>query len=371
MELRLRGSEAEYTTWKMEPHKPGKLFWVPRITGKIKLTSKKIKISAPYRTEPAIIDLSRMMPAYRKGAQYGGGAVTIAIKPRINIDINILYGRNKIVIENTDRKLIVEHAIRLFQKLINADFSVKVHVDENLRLQHMGVGSTGTLFTSLIFGLNELFNRPFSLTDLAKFVSLHYSEESNKKTLLPALTTGGSFWNAIRGGINVVGGDFQPVFSSKLPADWSGLLILAKFTQTSTSYDEQPELKIMDIVRHCDRFDAGKIAYWVLMDLVPAIVHQDLAKCGEIFWNLHLNTIRDYPPMISTGLYNLFTSMLELRYKYEFSIVYLSSAGPSIIVIDKKDKIAKMLPVLKKDLRNDYKIINIVLDNQGIVTKKY
>lgn len=367
--LILRGSETENATWDLVPFKVGTSFWLPDKKNKNKpkpVYGKQIEIEVPFRVTPIILDLSRFAPTGIKLREYGAGEVTLAISSTLKLRLQLTKDNKDLEIKDTDRKVIVSHLIKIFQKATNIKFGVKIKVSCDETLSHMGLGTTPTLLSAVALGLNELCGSPLSHRTLCKLVSYNYGEESSQDNnfLIPGLTTGGAFWNCVYGGVNVVSGNFEQIFHSKLPDNLKILIGLPSIKEKQWA-EKGFEIPIMDIVRKYDRFDGGKISHWVLMKLLPAIIDQDINKIGEVIWDITLNTAKAIPPIIRHGVFNVFDLIAEL-YINQVEIVFISSAGPAIVCMTQNNKKLDLIKGLFKKYQIKKTIITAI-NNQGVV----
>jgi predicted sugar kinase len=365
MNLKLRGSECDCIEWKLSPFKVGKIFWKPK-KRKLEFKKSEISLSIPYRVAPIILDLSKFSPTGVQQNSYGAGELSLAVNPGLELSIELLK-KSEITIEGTNREAVIMHMILIFRKLIGKDFGVRIKVKENDKLTHMGLGTTPTLFSGVAIGINALLGKPFKEEELAMLVSFNYGEEfsKSKEYLVPGLTTGGAFWNSLKGGVTLVSGSYQLVFNDKLEGDPFVLIGIPRKREKDVQNAEKGfEIPIMDLVRKYDRFDAGKICYWTLMNLLPAIKLRKIKEIGEIIWDVNLNTAKAFPPMIKHKSFESFPLMTEL-YSQGNEIVFLSSAGPSIVAVTSNKKIAKKIYE-----KYNFDVFEAKLNNTGIILKE-
>lgn len=370
MNLKLRGSESDEIEWNLKPLEIGHAFWLPKIKRLDikKLKNKSLTIEVPYRLAPIVLDLTRFCPTGTKQINYGPGEISIAIGPKLIIQIKLLNSK-EITIRGTKRSSIVKHVVLLFRKLLEEQFGVEISIKGELKLEHLGIGTSAVLFSGLSIGLNKIFGDILALEELTKFVAFNYCEESrdSEDLVVPGFTTLGAFWCCINGGINVVSGDFELAFNEKFPEKVSVLLGFPKLSKeevieiTSERSKKGFEMNVMDFVRHHDRFDAGKTCYWVLMDLIPSIKQGNLKRAGEVIWSTNWNTIKSIPPILKHGSFEAFPLMTDL-YSKGAEIVFLSSAGPSIAAISTKLKIKELNSIFKK---YGYETLEVCIDNKG------
>jgi len=366
MEIKLRGSEADIIKWRVLPFRPGTCFWLPKKLIKNKEhnpLSTYASFYFPYRIAPIILDLSYFTPStcYKQVHSMGAGEVTIGIKNYLKLEIELTLNKDKIRIKGSRRKVILKHGLLIFRRVINKSFGAKIRVKEPKQLIHSGLGTTATLFSGLMISLNYMFGRPINWSTLCKLVCLNYGEEAGK-LLFPGFTTGGAYWNSLLGGFNIVSKDFRLIFHAKLPQNLRVAIGIPKQHKGKSS-QKSFEMKIFDLVRKYDRFDAGKISYWILMRLLPAIIEKDLEKIGEILWDININTAKSIPPIFEYRFFKIFPLMSELKDLIKCEVVFLTSAGPSIVCITSDDsKLRKAIDIFEK---YDFSYIHTAIENRG------
>jgi len=370
MKLELRGSENDKIIWNFKPFKVGHSFWLPQKKNeKIKNIEQTIILKVPYRVVPTVLDLTRLSPTGTKQLNYGGGEIAIAINPKLEIKLKIRKD-NKIIINGTDREVIIKHAVLLFRKIVHKNFGVDIQIKKEIKLTHMGLGSSAVVFSGILLGLNKLFNNLLSKDELSKVVAFNYGEEyrNSKNFLVPGFTTLGAFWSALNGGINIVSGDFKLAFHEKFPTNVKCLLGYPKLNKNEkiefTLEHAKKGFKIntMDVVRHFDKFDAAKKCYWILMDFIPAAREKNIKKMGEVIWNIEIDTIHLIPLIITRGRFEVFHLLSELYFNGA-EITFLTSGGPSIFVASNKLDYKDMEKIFKK---YGYETLKVSVDNKGL-----
>lgn len=365
----LRGSESDITVWNPKPFPIGTTFWLPVPSGKkvvIKF-GQKISVKVPLRVSPIILDLSRFVPTGVEVREYGAGEVTIAVNSYVEVKLYLVKD-GKVSVKGTDKKSVIRHAVEIYKKASQADFGIDIEVLANKDLSHVGLGTTPALISAVILGINSLCENYFNNRELSKLITLNYGEEfsTDKNLLIPGISTGGAFWNCIFGGMNVTGGNFTNVFSSKFEPNLD-LVIGIPVTKGRQWAEKGFEIPIMDLVRKYDRFDAGKICHWVLMRLIPAIIDNDVKKIGEVFWDITLDTAKAIPPIIKHGVFSTFDLLAEM-YVNNVDGAFLSSAGPLVGCFSLNNKKTKLIGDLFDKYSIPYSIMKI--DNLGLIIKE-
>jgi len=377
MSIKLRGADSDLIKWDFAPFKPGKIFYIPQLTNKPKLKKGKFKISAPKRVTftPLIVDLTRIYPSYTPALSHCAGGVSLAVEDRtiIEIEINKSLSRNLLVhVNNERRRLLVKHAIKLFQRVTNLNFACKVNIFENYEKIHVGIGSSLSIFSSIIYSLNTLFGKPLDEMEVIKFIMLNYAENYNSKLLMPTLFSGVGIWSIVKGGINVIGGDFTLILHKRIPSYWRGFLLVPKDISIPFEYKKSPEISYINIIRFSERFDASKTAYWMLMKFIPALIKNDLKAMGKLIWYSSISTIKALLPILKLKHYSFFEIMEKLHLGHKFEVVSLTSAGPGIYVLyDGRNKNYQEVKniLYKEGISKQYKVMPLNPTNRGIMLK--
>jgi len=121
---------------------------------------------------------------------------------------------------------------------------------------------------------------------------------------------------------------------------------------------------LMNKARNLDYRDRELKAYMFLMDLVPALERDDLSKIGDIIWEIEFRgSKRAEVEHHSYGIYHYMSMLREAKLEF----VGMSSVGPSIAVVTKKDK--KAMEKLLKPMGLSI-AISTKVDNKGLTVTR-
>lgn len=144
---------------------------------------KSVDIAAPARIHFSLFDYTKMKPPRPGGG--GVGISTSVFKTKINISVDDSRKRNNNLPPST------RHIVLLFEKLAayNKD-NVHIRITSEVPYSHHGYGSNVALNTSIFYGLNVLFGKPFSERDIYDILTHNYVENTDDQQVHWGFDTG-------------------------------------------------------------------------------------------------------------------------------------------------------------------------------------
>ena len=117
---------------------------------------------------------------------------------------------------------------------------------------------------------------------------------------------------------------------------------------------------LMNRARSLDYRDRELKAYLVMMDLIPALVKDDLRRIGDVIWEIEFRGSKRAE--VEHNSFEIYQYMAKLR-EAGFEFVGMSSVGPSISVITEKSRqeLEQVIAQFGLDIAIETKI-----DNEGI-----
>lgn len=360
--MKVRASSYDYVEWDVDSFKPGKLFWKPNISRKVKIGDRnKIIINIPCRFDPTVLDLTKLQPTTKEN-DFKAGALGFAGKMYTTAEIELI-NKQEIITDN----ILAEHIAKIFSLITGYRGGFKTSVKAH-KYTHVGFASTASQCEAVAYGINILLGQPLDQGELVRFIAHNYGEESELKKdyLTPGIYTGSSGNLAYKGGIGITSSDCELVIWDTYP---DGSKIIAGIPNIPSA-GKGPETSDVDVfsldwVRHIDRFNAAKVCYWLLMDFAPALKQHDLRKMGSVLYDIVFCGTKG-APLIALHSVDLLGTILEMRLK-GVEACFMSSAGPGLIAITKDNgDVAK--EIFKK---HNFEIVEIKPDNNGLTYKLY
>jgi len=220
----------------------------------------------------------------------------------------------------------------------------------------------------LSLAANLALGSPFSEREIVKLDANNYVEKGPVKDMVfPGQSTGASGWVALKGGLCVVVSDNELAYQGKMPEDCHVVIGIPPLTEILNQdegkgiAESDVEMPFLNKLRHYDRFNSAKIAYWTLMEMIPAVIAGDMKRFGDIIWDMVLTGSKGVPTILAHGTYKPLDCMLDIR-KTGAEACFVSSVGPSIVTITSDKNLQNVREVFQK---YKHQIIEPGFDNKG------
>ena len=260
------------------------------------LSGRVIHTEVPARIHLSVLDMTRFSPGHP-----GGGGLGYAIRMYARSEVRI---REVFVSDGDDdsesgeldiridarRSSIVEHVSRVFLKHLGLSGSLEV-MGAGHDINHMGLGSTSALVTSVALSLNHALGEPFTQDEVRAVIGYNFMEEWEGGLVIPGFETGVGPYVGMKGGFGILSDRLWPVTRFELPEEYEVVIALIEeempdiLVESRNAGISETEL-LMNRARALDERDRAKKTYEVLMRLIPAGDAGDLPGVGESVWNL-------------------------------------------------------------------------------------
>ena len=212
--------------------------------------------------------------------------------------------------------------------------------------RHCGLGSTGAIQASIGAGINYMFGNPIAQKNLVKYLAQNYGEEidGDEEHLMPVQCIGGSAASGIyKGGVFVLAGESTVISRGTISEDYVIVLGIPKnykCQDAKTQFEE--EEKNIDKFKECGRLYRTQIAYNILHQFLPAVVHQDVKTMGDVIFDYRYNmgsiqncsyTYEDMPQIME--------ELKFLKTEGLVDVLAISSVGPLVFAIGKDVTVCK------------------------------
>lgn len=305
---------------------PGEQIIIEGDTRRITPVIRRVKLTFPARVHITLLDANRF-----DVGQPGAGGLGFAVRMQNLMQVSLADRDQQ---ENAgDYQLVLAHITLVMKKLLGFDGGIRVTLecDPGLRL-HSGLGSTVSVMSACVQGINILFGRPFGTDELRRLVGHNYVEACRGK-LVRGTETGVGSYLVLNGGFVVVTTELRVVYSGPfLPAHSIALVFphVMRF-----SHQEPQDLSELERIKKEDLAFRYHKAYVVLMDLIPALYRQDVVVIGDILWRLQFggNNLLEFEKYPGGGQ-TILATMQFLRYGLQPKpIVGISSLGPAVFAV--------------------------------------
>lgn len=350
--LRIRGGDLDLVEYEFNSFQPGEQLNTLGLQGPYQLTiqDRPVTAQAPGRIHLTVLDMNRFAPGHP-----GGGGIGFAIKVYCQATVRCTTGGYEIAYS---RPAIIEHFLRLFAAVTGYTGGFSVQATDH-EYKHVGLGSTSTILTAVAAAANTAVGSPLTLDQLRLLIGHNYVEETEGGQVAYGFETGVGPAVSSYGGMAVMGDNLSLVHRHEFAADkWVHIVIPP--SSISSAGEEEFSL-LMNKARTLDYRDREQKAYCVLMDFIPALGVGDLARMGEVMWEIEFRGSKRAE--VEHHSFELYHYMNTLR-KAGLEFVGMSSVGPSIAIITSKP--AEMLTDILGPMNLEI-AISTTVDNTGLI----
>ena len=302
------------------------------------LVGRTAQAEVPARIHLSVLDMTMFSPGNPGG---GGIGYAIGMYARAKVRINELHqteGAARVrepaeITINARRASLVEHITRVFLQHVGLTGSLEV-MGAGHDINHMGLGSTSALVTSVALALNRALGDPYSPDGVRRVIGYNFMEEWENGLVIPGFETGVGPYVGLTGGFGVLSDTLDPVTQFNLPPDHDVVIALIEEEMPDTLVESrnagisETEL-LMNRARALDERDRAKKSYEVLMRLIPAGDSGDLAGVGNSVWNLQRLGSKIAEIEHHLHAKDIYETM-ELMRQQGSVITGMSSVGPAI-----------------------------------------
>ncbi len=350
--MKIRGGDLDLVEYDFTSFLPGlnlKTLGYEKKTYALKPKKGKITVTAPARIHLTVLDMNRFAPDHP-----GGGGIGFAIQVYCSAEVECT--KNGVEIDYS-RSAILENFVAVFKKTVGYSGGFKIKATDHQH-KHVGLGSTSTIMIAVATGMNEVLGRPLTNNQLRYLIGHNYVEETVDGNVAFGFETGVGPAVSTYGGMAILGDELSLVYHHPF-APGKNVFIIIPPTNISSAGTQEFDL-LMNKARNLDYRDRELKAYLFLMDLVPALEHDDLKKAGDVIWEIEFRGSKRAE--VEHHSYEIYHYMSQLR-AANLEFVGMSSVGPSIAVVTGLDK--KSLERILKPLGLEI-AISTKVDNEGL-----
>lgn len=279
-----------------------------------------VSVTAPARLHMGFLDLSGAL-----GRNFG--SIGVALN---EISTQLVLSKSEYPPPSNPR---VEKALTTFCQAFHVSPNVQIDVLAEIP-PHIGLGSGTQMALAVGTGLNALYELNLSVRDIAAVMDR-------------GLRSGIGIGVFEQGGFVVDGGRGENTITPPMlahfdvPKDWRFILV---FDSRGQGLHGKQEIEAFTTLPPFPRHDAEKLSYLLLMQALPAIAEQDLARFGEVITQLQKIVGEHFSPA-QGGIFtseNVATAMSFLAAKGAVSIGQ-TSWGPTGFCMVENSEIADLL----------------------------
>lgn len=351
----IRGGDLDRIEYDFVSFRPGENIRTCGIEGDIELEIHEgpVSVHAPARIHLSVLDMNRFAPG-----RPGGGGIGFAVQTYCHAEVECLDEGWQI---EYSRRPILEHLAKVFSRAVGYRGGFRIRAKDH-DYKHVGLGSTSTIMIATISAMNAAVGSPLTSDQLRILLGNNFVEEVAEERIAFGFETGVGPAASVHGGMVVMGDELTLLYHHPF-AEGRDLHIIIPPSEISSAGEKEFEL-LMNRARELDYRDREIKAYMFLMDLVPALEKGDLERVGEIVWELEFRGSKR-AEVEHHGL-PIYHYMSQLRAE-GLEFVGMSSVGPAIAVITKRDKseIGEILGRLGLSA-----VVSTAVDNLGLTIER-
>lgn len=238
-------------------------------------SSRSVSIIAPARLHMGFLDLSGAL-----GRHFGSIGVALN-EPVTRLEITASKRRSVTGLANQR----VEKCLSIFCETFNVSDALHLEVIGAIP-EHIGLGSGTQMALAVGAGLNAFYDLKLSVREIAAVMDR-------------GLRSGIGIGVFEQGGFVVDGGRGENTVTPPMlahfdiPENWRFILV---FDQRGQGLHGQQEIQAFETLPAFPRHDAERLSYLVLMQALPAIAENDLARFGEVITELQRTVGEHFAP---------------------------------------------------------------------------
>ena len=349
--MKIRGGDLDLVEYEFLSFHPGENIRTLGLEKAYPLTPVRgtVTVRAPARIHLTVLDMNRFAPA-----RPGGGGLGFAIQLYCSVEVACTTSGLEI---EYSRPGIIRHFVEVFKAITGYAGGFSIHARDHQH-QHVGLGSTSTIMISLAHALNYAVGSPLTADQLRKIIGNNYVEETADDTIAFGFETGVGPAVSTHGGMAVMGDELTLVYHHPFGRGKNVFVVIPSSDISSAGAREFDLL--MNKARTLDYRDRELKAYFMLMDLIPALEKDDLPRMGNIIWEIEFRGSKRAE--VEHHSFEIYHYMSQLR-EAGLEFVGMSSVGPSIAIITSRDRDYVEGVVRKLGLSI---AVETLIDNEGL-----
>jgi len=349
--MKIRGGDLDLVEYDFSPFSPGDNINILGLEGNydLKPFDGKVKVTVPGRIHLSVLDMNRFAPN-----RPGGGGIGFALQIYCFAEVECTSSGT--VIDYT-RETIAHHFVEVFKKATGYDDGFRIKVRDHQR-KHVGLGSTGSSLLALAHAMNNAVGSPLTTEQIRLLIGNNYVEETEDGRVTLGFETGVGPAAASYGGMAIMGDELTLAYHHPF-AEGKNVFIVIPPTEVSSSGREEFDL-LMNRARNLDYQDRELKAYFLLMDMIPALERGDLRKIGNVVWEIEFRGSKRAE--VEHHGFGIYQHMGMLR-ECDLEFVGMSSVGPSIAIVTEKneEEISELVEPMGLEIAIATKV-----DNEGV-----
>lgn len=316
---------------------------------KAEVSFSRVECSVPSRLGTFLVWPSRFLTP-KEHCLYDVGLIDFSIASYTKAEVGVIGGNNIIIDSKVERPAIALHAAEIIRKGAGMEkIGLYVNVQNEFSHKHLGLASTSAIQHSVAYATNEIFGRPFTNSQLIRYLPMNYGEEGKDgDDLVVEPSTGGVGAVSLNnGGMVVLGDNIEVLGHMRIPENLVYVMGIPRVNREN--YVVEMEEIFKEVFSFYCELDKkwGKFKEMVIKDeLLPAMRSNDIYTAGKIVLNYTLNRYGDIQksfnllcPGIQMG--EKMNSLACLENNDKIVTAFVSSVGPNIIILTSDPNLAE------------------------------
>lgn len=317
--------------------------------GKVNTEYRRVRVSVPGRFLSVLRDLRGIVIREPTG-EFNYGEVSFGVDLRTYADVSLQNSDSIHVTKNTERPSIVRHFAEIMRKQLNYNGGFSIEANNDFSYHHVGSGSSAALATAEVIAINKLLGDPIRKEELPLLIARNYGEEiqGDPNKLITVQCTGGTSWMGLVGGLIMVYNS-QLIQRMDIPEYLTYVVGVPEYPKPDAKGAMARETvgvfqHILDNASHMETFFRK-----MFQDTETAIKTRDIGEVEKIIFETYSDErfMMGFDNMFQ-GLKTTFWDLRELVKKYSPCTSFISSAGPSIVTLCRKDLEGEILECYKQ-----------------------
>jgi beta-ribofuranosylaminobenzene 5'-phosphate synthase len=324
--MTIRGGDLDLVEYEFSPFPPGENINTLGYDCSDRISPCKgpVTVRVPARIHSSVLDMNRFAPDHP-----GGGGIGFAI--RIYGEATVRCTPSEVLIHYS-RVPMLQHLVAVMKKVTGYAGGFEIDVTDHER-KHVGLGSTGTVLIAVAHAINAALGTPLDREQVRLLVGHNYAEETASGDVVCGFETGVGPAAVTYGGMAVMGDELTLVCQHSFAEDKNVFIIIPP-TEADAAGESEFQV-LMNRARSLDYCDRELKAYLIMMDLIPALVKDDLRRIGDVIWEIEFRGSKREE--VEHNSFEIYQYMAKLR-EAGFEFVGMSSVGPSISIITEKPR---------------------------------
>ncbi|NLA39012.1 MAG: GHMP kinase [Methanomicrobiales archaeon] len=349
--MKIRGGDLDLVEYEFTSFAPGENIRQCGLRKDYNLSpvSGTVFADAPARIHLSVLDMNRFAPD-----RPGGGGIGFAIKTYCSAEVECTASGLDI---DYSREPILRHFVEAFRHVVGYTGGFRIRARDH-RYEHVGLGSTSTILTVVANALNTAVGSPLTSDQLRILLGNNFVEETEAGSIAFGFETGVGPAASTHGGMVVMGDELTLIYQHAF-AEGKKVYIAIPPSDISSAGEMEFDL-LMNKARNLDYRDRTLKSYLIMMDLIPALEQGDLAKAGDVIWEIEFRGSKRAE--VEHHGFEIYRYMAGLR-NAGLEFVGMSSVGPSIAIITARpeEEVAVALSSLGLKIA-----ITTEVDNEGL-----